>query len=193
MYASVPSQLWNRRHSPSRLKPQVIVTRHHESSNLLYSTWTTKQRRKPTNTNLDSYSNPESEDSYPYRLVIPVLFWDSILILIVGAPVFRVWPGAEQRQPILLLRVPTPFYYIMLINSDNPTSSSGERNLILGKPRIPIPLRQILFLLCCARLVQIELVNTLSNLLACPLPGPLTVSKDENQALRHLQSISILS
>ena len=29
--------------SPSRLKPQVIVTRHHESCNLLYSTWTTKQ------------------------------------------------------------------------------------------------------------------------------------------------------
>ena len=28
--------------SPSRLKSQVIVTRHHESSNLLYSTWTTK-------------------------------------------------------------------------------------------------------------------------------------------------------
>lgn len=73
----------------------------------------------------------------------------------------------------------------MLINSDNPTSTSGETNHILGslRPRIPIPTREANFIFIV--LVQIELVNALSNLLAC-LP-----QEHSNQWSREFSTIGL--
>lgn len=121
-----------------------------------------------------------------HRLVIPVL---GLNIEIVGAPFFRVWPrsGAKTTYPAARSAYPSADSFYSIFLYDNPTSSGGETNRIWGKnsPDSYTTCWGKSSFYLATRLVQIELVNALSNLLACP------PQEHSNQWYREFSTIGL--